>query len=303
VNTLQIKNPFGAPVYCKDTVTSTMDEARSFTDEPSGTVIAAGEQTAGRGRSGRPWKMNREENLSFTVMFRYGEAAAIPLCLTLRTGLAVSRAVEDFAALVLGRPLSGRVQIKWPNDVMLLDGNGRGRKAVGILTEADEGTVYVGIGVNVAQEAFPPELAGKACSIVQALSEPADQGAAALMMVEKRFTLLELVLSRLYEELETADGNHRGTWREGLEERLYMKGQRVCFIPGLPEEISATASNAADSAPANTKADTPANPAKSANPEKIEGILQGISEDGEILITADSGETLSFITGELKVYT
>jgi biotin-(acetyl-CoA carboxylase) ligase len=57
-----------------------------------------------------------------------------------------------------------------------------------------------------------------------------------------------------------------------------MKGQRVCFIPGLPEELSP------------------------AGPLEVQGILQGIGEGGELLITNDSGETLSFITGELKVY-
>jgi len=297
VNTLQINNPFGAPVYYKETVTSTMDEARLLAGHKSGTVIAAGEQSAGRGRSGRPWKMNRGENLPFTIILRYGSIQAIPRCLTLRAGLAVSLAIEDFAALVRGSelsPLANKVQIKWPNDVMLLDQNGHGLKAVGILAEAEGGTVYLGIGINIAQRSFPPELTEKACSIAQMLSQSAGQGETAAdreaaLLAECRYILLELILTRLHEELESSGHT---TVRERLEERLYMKGRRVCFIPGLPEEL-ATANSASVR---NSAAGTPA------NPETIEGVLQGVSEDGEILITADTGEMLSFITGELKVY-
>jgi len=281
--TLEIHNPFGAPVYYKETVTSTMDEARLLAGPLSGTVISAGEQSAGRGRSGRPWKMNRGENLPFTIILRYGSIQEIPRCLTLRAGLAVSLAIEDFAALVRGSevsPLANKVRIKWPNDVMLLDQNGHGLKAVGILAEAEGGSVYLGIGINIAQGSFPPELAEKACSIAQILSQSAGQGETAdreaALLAEKRYILLELILARLHEELENSSHT---TVRERLEEKLYMKGRSICFIPGLPEEISATA-----------------------NPEKIEGILQGVNEDGEILITADTGETLSFVTGELKVY-
>jgi biotin-(acetyl-CoA carboxylase) ligase len=178
---------------------------------------------------------------------------------------------------------------------MLPDRAGRGKKAVGILTEAEGGTVYIGIGVNLARQTFPPELAGKACSIAQALAEWAGQGdwaatqpqAAivylAALLVEQRFTLLELILSRLYKELETpAAGYGYRSLRERLEDRLYMKGQRVCFVPGLPEELSGGSAVIQAAA--------------------VEGTLQGIGDGGEILITADSGETLSFITGELKVY-
>jgi BirA family biotin operon repressor/biotin-[acetyl-CoA-carboxylase] ligase len=286
---LSIKNPFGAPVYYKETVTSTMDAARLYKDGASGTVIAAGLQSAGRGRSGRPWSVNAAaNNLYCTIMLRYGTFEKIPPCITLKTGLAVSLAIEDFAALVCGAPiLAGRVKVKWPNDVMLLDKSGRGRKAVGILAEAEGGTVYIGIGINIARDAFPPELAGKASSIAQTIEEFSGE-ADALGPEDHRFTLLEMILSRLHHELESTrndleipqsdQGSNHLSFRERLEDRLYMKGQRVCFIPGLPEELSP------------------------AGPVEIEGTLRGIGEGGELLITDDSGKTLSFVTGELKVY-
>jgi len=286
METLQFNNPFGAPVYYKKTVTSTMDEARLLKGTMSGTVIAAGEQTAGRGRSGRPWKMDRDKNLSLTIIFRYGTIAAIPPCLTLKAGLAVSGAIEDFTALVWGTkisPLAGRVLVKWPNDIMLLDKNGRGKKTAGILTEAEDGNVYLGIGANIAQRTFPPELEEKACSIAQALVETMGQYKDTALVDEGRFSLLELILSRLKKELKTAangldEFNRPGHWRQRLEERLYLKDQRVCFTPGLPEEISCKPALA------------------------IEGMLKGIGQDGEILIVDHTGELHSFITGELKAY-
>ncbi|MCL1812095.1 MAG: biotin--[acetyl-CoA-carboxylase] ligase [Treponema sp.] len=277
MDTLQINNPFGAPVYCKQTVTSTMDEARLLTEEKSGTVIAADKQSAGRGRSGRYWSMNKGENLSFTIKLCYRSVETIPRCLTLRTGLAVACAIEDFAAFAAdsrNSPLAGRVFVKWPNDVMLLDREGRGRKAVGILTEAESGNVYIGIGVNVAQRTFPPELAQKACSIGQALSEENDYtDLAAEQLSEKRFVLLENILIRLFDELKTTAGE--SDWRKRLEEKLYMKDSKINFIPGVPEELSNKPVQA------------------------VKGTLLGIGKEGEIRILEDTGEVVSFSTGEL----
>ncbi|MDR2210306.1 MAG: biotin--[acetyl-CoA-carboxylase] ligase [Spirochaetaceae bacterium] len=293
---LPMANPFGAPVYYRDTVDSTMDAARTLggppesSDLPHGTVIAAGYQSAGRGRSGRPWNMDRGSNLPLTVILRYPAIAAIPPGLTLRTGLALSLAVEDFvqAAVPGGKTLAGRVKVKWPNDIMLIQqiSPEGGKKAAGILAEtagfsgdSGGGRVYLGVGVNIAQRDFPPELRHRACSIAGTLyperSETertgAETGAAAL--VQGRFILLEKFLARLYAELEGPPDPAPGkSWRERLLERLYMRGRPVRFIPG-----------AAGSGHA------------------VEGILAGIGAAGELLITLD-GEDRPFVTGELDIY-
>ncbi|MCL1927853.1 MAG: biotin--[acetyl-CoA-carboxylase] ligase [Treponema sp.] len=284
MDTLQINNPFGVPVYFQETVKSTMDEARLLTGERSGTVIVADEQSAGRGRSGRRWNMNKGENLSFTIMFCYGSIEAIPRCLTLRTGLAVACAIEDFTAFFIdsyslppgnGAAVAGVCMVKWPNDVMLLDREGQGRKAAGILTEADNGTVYIGVGVNIVQRDFPPELAHKACSIGQVLSEENDQNKLITEhLLEKRFILLEKILFRLFDELENDNG--KSDWRNRLEEKLYMKNRKITFVPGLPEELS--------------NKPVPA----------IEGTLLGIGEEGEIRILEDTGKVVSYANGELR---
>jgi BirA family biotin operon repressor/biotin-[acetyl-CoA-carboxylase] ligase len=180
----------------------------------------------------------------------------MPSALTLRAGLAVSLAVEDLAPVLTG----GAVKVKWPNDVMI-----NGRKAAGILTEADGETVYIGVGVNVAQKEFPGQYRSRAGSIIQSFPSLSENA---------RFDLLEKILSRLYAEIEKPQPAGTESWRECLLERLYKKGETVTFAEG-----------AADSE------------------NIIEGILSGLGPGGELLIIPNGEEKeRSFITGELRVY-
>ena len=217
---LDLRNPFNAPIYHEETVGSTMDVSKAIAGEARhGTVVCADFQEAGRGRvPGRTWKTDRRDSLMFTTMLRFPRVADIPRALTLRTGLAVALAIEDFAP-----GLAGMVRIKWPNDVMLpvdeADTPGF-RKAVGILTEAEGGSVHIGIGVNLAQGEFPGDLRDKATSVAIAAGMEIDCG--------RRFALLEMILARLHEELGTTGD----TWRERVEARLYMRGARTGFAEG-----------------------------------------------------------------------
>jgi BirA family biotin operon repressor/biotin-[acetyl-CoA-carboxylase] ligase len=216
---LTVRNPFNAPVYHEDTVDSTMEVSRVFAQqgEPHGTVISVDFQEAGRGRvRGRSWNMERGTNLAFTILLRFPGISDIPRALTLRTGLAVSLAVEDFAPA-----LAGRVFIKWPNDILIAP---NAKKAAGILTEADGGNVHIGIGVNVAQRQFPDFLRDKVTSIGLAAGRVIANG--------ECYTLLEQILARLHAEIEAPDGDGAGNWRGRIEARLYQKGGQVCFAEG-----------------------------------------------------------------------
>ena len=261
---LAVLNPFNAPVYHEDVVDSTMEVSRTLAlrGEPHGTVITADLQEAGRGRiRGRSWHMERGTNLPFTILLRYPRIEAIPPALTLRTGLAVALAIEDFAPA-----LTGKVKIKWPNDVLICAQAAKkaqaAGKAAGILTEADGGNVHIGIGVNVAQTQFPDFLRDKAISISLAAGKE--------IAKEERFVLLEKILAYLHTEIE-AISSDIPNWRSRIETRLYKKGEQVNFVEG-----------AADSG------------------KMVNGILAGIGPGGELLIVPD-GETQirSFITGEL----
>jgi BirA family biotin operon repressor/biotin-[acetyl-CoA-carboxylase] ligase len=220
---LDINNPFGSPVYHEEIVTSTSDVSRNLAVEgkPHGTVITADFQEAGRGRAKRPWAAEPGKNLLFTVLLRYGDSSAIPKALTLRTGLAVSFAIEDLVP-----SLVGSVSVKWPNDIMICH-----RKVAGILTEWDGKTAYIGVGVNVSQSDFPDEYKTKAGSIIQAFPDLGENA---------RFVLLEKILSRLYEEIEkprldASPESWRERWRKRLEKRLYKRGETVTFLPGVAD--------------------------------------------------------------------
>jgi BirA family biotin operon repressor/biotin-[acetyl-CoA-carboxylase] ligase len=155
---INVCNPFKTYVYHTEIVTSTMDISRQFASEgkPHGTVITADFQSSGRGRiRDRLWEMEKEKNLPFTILLRYPGNEELPAALTLRAGLAVSLAIEDFLP-----SLQGTVLVKWPNDIII-----KSKKTAGILCEAYDGNVHIGIGVNVTQNIFPEQLKEKATSL------------------------------------------------------------------------------------------------------------------------------------------
>ena len=209
-----ITNPFNAPIYHEERVSSTMDISRelAYSDEPHGTVIVADYQSAGRGRiKDRVWKMESGANLPFTILLRYPQMEDIPQALTLRTGLAVCLAIEEFAPA-----LKDKVQVKWPNDIMI-----HSKKVSGILCEASGNEVHIGIGINVAQNNFSPELQKKATSIALATGTE--------IKPKDRYNLLEKTLTHFYNELYNDTD-----WKPRLENRLYKKAQQVIFIEGPP---------------------------------------------------------------------
>ena len=117
--------------------------ARALRGEPEGVVLAAEEQTAGRGRMGRSWTSPRYAALTFSLLIRPDVPPARRGWLPLLTGVAVAAAVTS----VTGVP----ARLKWPNDVLAGEA-----KLAGILAEAAGDAIVVGIGLNVSTD--PVEL-------------------------------------------------------------------------------------------------------------------------------------------------
>ena len=128
--------------------TSTQDVVRAAarSGAPEGFCCVAGEQTSGRGRSGRPWVAPPGTALLMSVLLRrrLEIASGVPLL----AGLALTDALDGLAGV--------SCRLKWPNDVLAGQG-----KLAGILTEVEPGGgIVLGIGVNLTVPVFPPEVPG-----------------------------------------------------------------------------------------------------------------------------------------------
>jgi BirA family biotin operon repressor/biotin-[acetyl-CoA-carboxylase] ligase len=124
-------------------------------DAPEGAVAAADEQTAGRGRLGRDWVAPSGSSVLASIALRPDVPTAKLAELSLVAGRACARAIAEVAGVV--------PRTKWPNDVLV-----DGRKVAGILAEAREGRVVLGIGINVLQtaEELPPRAQQPATSLL-----------------------------------------------------------------------------------------------------------------------------------------
>jgi BirA family biotin operon repressor/biotin-[acetyl-CoA-carboxylase] ligase len=169
------RGPFGEPLYFFEETSSTNDVAGRLAEAGAseGSVVVALAQTAGRGRLGREWFSPPGAGLYVSVVCR--DARAAPL-LTLAGGVAVAEGITTATGLP--------VRIKWPNDIVAVDGpprQGR-RKLAGILAEAATGSsglqyVVLGFGINLRPAAYPPALASRATSIEAELGRVPDAGA------------------------------------------------------------------------------------------------------------------------------
>src|SRR5690349_20808747 len=113
--------------------------ARAQQGEAEGTVLAAEEQRAGRGRMGRTWTSPPRAALTFSLLLKPAVPPARRGWLPLLTGVAVAAAVTEVTGVETG--------LKWPNDLLTADA-----KLAGILAEAAGDAVVVGIGLNVSTE-------------------------------------------------------------------------------------------------------------------------------------------------------
>jgi BirA family biotin operon repressor/biotin-[acetyl-CoA-carboxylase] ligase len=127
-------------------VTSTLDVAHGIAPTaPSGTVVLADEQSAGRGTQGRRWLSGAGDGLWLALLERVADARALDV-LSLRCGLYAAEALDGLAAQPIG--------VKWPNDLYV-----GGRKLAGILIEtrwrgASAEWVAIGFGLNVRTPAL-----------------------------------------------------------------------------------------------------------------------------------------------------
>jgi BirA family biotin operon repressor/biotin-[acetyl-CoA-carboxylase] ligase len=131
---------------------------------PEGAVAVADQQTEGRGRLGRRWEAPAGTSVLCSVQLRPAvEAARFPQ-LTVVGAEACAEAIRVVTGL--------EPALKHPNDVLI-----GGRKVAGILGEAGDGRVVLGIGINanVAADELPIEVRIPATSLLVETSAPVDR--------------------------------------------------------------------------------------------------------------------------------
>jgi len=136
-----------------DTIDSTnlyMNQLIKNTEVIEGTIVLAGEQTAGRGQVNNIWESRRGENLlmSFVLYPDFLHAGS-----QFMLSKFVSLGIFEFLSNYLEN-----VKIKWPNDIYVGD-----KKIAGVLIEnslrgASISSSIVGIGLNVNQIDFSPSI-------------------------------------------------------------------------------------------------------------------------------------------------
>ena len=194
--------------------TNTYAKQAALEGGENGLVILAGQQTGGRGRSGRSFQSPPGKGLYLTVLLKPAAAPAAVLPVTALAAVATCRSIERVCGL--------RPGIKWTNDLVL-----GSRKLTGILTEMGvEGEtgalqyVVVGIGTNLnqTQADFSGAVADVATSLRIVLGHTVSRAELAVALIEE--------LDRLYAALLAQDF---APWREEY--------RRDCVTLGHPVRI------------------------------------------------------------------
>lgn len=201
-----IRNSFGGEIHYKETTQTTMADAREgvLSGSGHGDLFIGGFQSSGKGRiPGRTWESEAEKNLMFTLVLDKDILGKGYSTIPLKAGLGVALGIEKYTGFI--------PQIKWPNDVFLMD-----KKISGILCESVKNCILVGIGINVNQKEFSTGARASSLSL----------------LMEKDLSLEEL-LSSVTEGLFNSVQDKE--WLDKVNSRLYLKGEEVEFLEGHPK--------------------------------------------------------------------
>jgi BirA family biotin operon repressor/biotin-[acetyl-CoA-carboxylase] ligase len=209
--------PFSGKLHHFAEIDSTNTHAMREVEKgaPHGSVFFADAQTAGRGRGAHTWASPPGSGLYVSVLLRPSSAQpmspADALWLSLAAGLAVRSAVLDVSGL--------SADLRWPNDLLF-----GARKFSGILLEMHAEVtrvrhVVIGIGINVHQRAFPPELRDHATSL--AIESGRDYSRQALLVS------LLLALHRELDALARSRSAHSDILSRLEAQSTWIRGKRV----------------------------------------------------------------------------
>ena len=270
------------------TNTELLDRARH--GAPEGGVLIADLQTAGRGRRGRRWTAPPGTSLMMSVLLRPPQGPLPPARAALVT-LAMALAAIDACEQTSGV----RPQLKWPNDLVIVDragGDPAGpgaarpdRKLAGILAESISAggvltALVVGMGLNTGWPEVPAELAGIATSLNLESGAPVDRTLLARRVLEG--------LEARYELLCCGDAEGGDGAAAVLDE-----ARRNSATLGRRVRISFDATTTAPPLGGRV-ADEPA-----ARGHSLEGLASDLDAEGRLLVTDDAGATHTVAVGDV----
>jgi len=252
----------------RTTSTSDLAQAAAQAGERHG-VWFADEQTVGRGRGGHTWHSAPGEGLYMTALI----SPAVPMQSALSLSMQVAIAVQSAIASAAGFRRKDQIDIRWPNDLLL-----NGRKCVGILidTASNPATstqpamlryATLGIGINVNQTAFPPELESIATSLRRELPDPSQP--------LRRESLAAAVLLALNEEIRRLTAPISNDSRELTQFSSWISGKRV--------RVEAREGNSNQPAPGG-----------------YTGITAGLDPSGFLRVNGDDGQPHTVLSGGLR---
>lgn len=190
----------GRTLKLYDTVESTQPIAHQLAEQGAaeGTMVLAEQQTSGKGRMGKSWHSPKGKGIWLSLVLRPRIPVHFTPQLTLLVAVALCRTIRSMEPLP--------VAIKWPND-LLIDG----KKISGILLESsaeDERLNYViagvGIGVNLGESDYPPELKAVGTSLRMASGKEWSRTALLQRFLLQFEELYELYHAEGFEPIRTA---------------------------------------------------------------------------------------------------
>lgn len=219
------------------------------------TCIATNLQTQGRGRRGRQWQAGLGASLTFSLLWRFQCGASALSGLSLAIGIALIRSLHQLGI--------SNAQLKWPNDVLVLDDNKHGQKLAGILIELQgdmEGpsTAVIGIGINLKL----PE------SLKQQIDQPATDLASISNQLINPNVLLAIMLKNLTDVINTFEQHGFEKLHNEWTQHHAYQNQAVRMI--MPDG------------------------------SETQGMVRGLAADGGLLVETENG-LQRFISGEISL--
>ncbi len=196
------------------------------------TCVAAHIQTKGKGRRGRTWVSQLGASLTFSLIWRFSCGAAGLSGLSLAVGVALIRAFNSMGV--------NNVQLKWPNDVLVIENN-TPKKLAGILIELQgdlEGpsAAVIGVGINL----------NLSKNVLQNIDQPAIDLVNASGKKINQSMLLGTILKHMTEVLSTFESRgFIGLQAEWLSYHAYQNKPVKMLLPNGTEVIG-TVKNVAD---------------------------------------------------------